>query len=253
MLYEYVGLEHFREILTSDDVFWKAARNSLVWAVVAPLVDLPLAFVLALTLHARVPFARFFRTVWFTPVLMSVPGRRRDLAVGLQLRLGHRQPGPARRRPRRLRAGLAGQPGHRAARADPRDHVDVRGLQHGRAAGRDARHPRRLPRRGARGRRRVVATDAADHGAAAVADDHQPRHPRLHRQDEAVRAGLGHDARRPHVGHRDGSHLRGQARLRVEDARPRLSVRHRRHLVRHHLRPSLLLTRVLQRREALEF
>jgi ABC-type sugar transport system permease subunit len=32
MLYEYVGLEHFREILTTDDVFWKAARNSLVWA-----------------------------------------------------------------------------------------------------------------------------------------------------------------------------------------------------------------------------
>ena len=73
MLYEYVGFEHFREILTSDDVFWKAARNSLVWAVVAPLVDLPLAFVLALTLHAKVPFARFFRTVWFTPVLMSYP------------------------------------------------------------------------------------------------------------------------------------------------------------------------------------
>jgi ABC-type sugar transport system permease subunit len=73
MLYEYVGFEHFREILTSDDVFWKAARNSLVWTVVAPLVDLPLAFVLALTLHARVPFARFFRTVWFTPVLMSYP------------------------------------------------------------------------------------------------------------------------------------------------------------------------------------
>ena len=39
MRYEYVGFEHFREILTSDDVFWKAARNSLVWAVVAPLVD----------------------------------------------------------------------------------------------------------------------------------------------------------------------------------------------------------------------
>jgi len=73
MQYEYVGLEHFREILTTDAVFWKAARNSLVWAVVAPLVDLPLAFVLALTLHARVPFARFFRTVWFTPVLMSYP------------------------------------------------------------------------------------------------------------------------------------------------------------------------------------
>ena len=36
MRYEYVGLEHFREIST-DDVFWYA-RNSLVRAVVAPLV-----------------------------------------------------------------------------------------------------------------------------------------------------------------------------------------------------------------------
>jgi ABC-type sugar transport system permease subunit len=41
MLSEFVGLEHFREILTADDVFWKAARNSLVWGVVAPLIDIP--------------------------------------------------------------------------------------------------------------------------------------------------------------------------------------------------------------------
>jgi ABC-type sugar transport system permease subunit len=73
MLTEYVGLEHFREIVTNDDVFWKAARNSLVWGVVAPLIDIPLALGLALILHARVPFARFFRTVWFMPVLMSYP------------------------------------------------------------------------------------------------------------------------------------------------------------------------------------
>jgi ABC-type sugar transport system permease subunit len=73
MQYEFVGLEHFREILTSDDVFWKAAGNSLTWGIVAPLVDIPLALVLALVLASRVPFARFFRTVWFTPVLMSYP------------------------------------------------------------------------------------------------------------------------------------------------------------------------------------
>jgi len=73
MLTEFVGFEHFREILTTDDVFWKAARNSLTWGIVAPLVDIPLALMLALTLHARVPFARVFRTVWFTPVLMSYP------------------------------------------------------------------------------------------------------------------------------------------------------------------------------------
>jgi ABC-type sugar transport system permease subunit len=73
MQYEFVGIEHFREILGSDDVFWRAAGNSLTWGLVAPLIDIPLALVLALTLYARVPFARFFRTVWFTPVLMSYP------------------------------------------------------------------------------------------------------------------------------------------------------------------------------------
>ena len=73
MVYEFVGLEHFREILTSDDVFWKAARNSLTWGLVAPIIDIPLALGLALLLHAGVPFAKLFRTVWFTPVLMSYP------------------------------------------------------------------------------------------------------------------------------------------------------------------------------------
>jgi len=73
MVYEYVGLEHFREILKEDEVFWKAARNSMTWAVVAPIVDIPLALILAFILHSRVPFARFFRTVWFTPLLMSYP------------------------------------------------------------------------------------------------------------------------------------------------------------------------------------
>jgi ABC-type sugar transport system permease subunit len=73
MVYEYVGLQHFQEALVEDEVFWKAARNAMTWAVVAPIVDIPLALVLAFILHGRVPFARFFRTVWFTPLLMSYP------------------------------------------------------------------------------------------------------------------------------------------------------------------------------------
>jgi raffinose/stachyose/melibiose transport system permease protein len=73
LTYQFVGLQHFREILTSDEVFWRAARNSLTWAVVAPIVDMPLALTLALVLHAKVPMAKFFRTVWFTPLLMSYP------------------------------------------------------------------------------------------------------------------------------------------------------------------------------------
>jgi ABC-type sugar transport system permease subunit len=73
MQYQYVGLQHFKEILTSDEVFQIAARNSLTWGIVAPIIDIPLALTLALLLHSRIPFARFFRTVWFTPILMSYP------------------------------------------------------------------------------------------------------------------------------------------------------------------------------------
>lgn len=73
LTYEFVGLQHFTEILGGDEVFWRAARNSLTWAVVAPIVDIPLALALAFVLHSKVPFAKFFRTVWFTPLLMSYP------------------------------------------------------------------------------------------------------------------------------------------------------------------------------------
>ena len=61
MQYEFVGFAHFLEILTSDEVFWKAAANSLTWGLVAPIVDIPLALWLALVLHARVPFAQHVR------------------------------------------------------------------------------------------------------------------------------------------------------------------------------------------------
>jgi ABC-type sugar transport system permease subunit len=71
--YQFVGLQHFKEILGSDEVFWRAMRNSLTWAIVAPIVDMPLALSLAFLLHSKIPFSKFFRTVWFTPLLMSYP------------------------------------------------------------------------------------------------------------------------------------------------------------------------------------
>src|SRR5262245_49090807 len=68
---EFVGLAHFRELLTADPVFWKAVGNTLLWAAVAPVPDALVGLLLALCLYARVPAARFFRVVWFTPVLLS--------------------------------------------------------------------------------------------------------------------------------------------------------------------------------------
>ena len=66
----FVGLNHYIA-LWSDSFFWKAVINTLIWACTAPFLEQVLAIFLALALYARIPGARFFRIVWFTPVLMS--------------------------------------------------------------------------------------------------------------------------------------------------------------------------------------
>src|SRR5262245_61926320 len=68
---QFVGLANYRELLGHDAVFWKAVTNTMVWAVVAPIPDVLVGLLLALCLYAKVPLARFFRVVWFTPVLLS--------------------------------------------------------------------------------------------------------------------------------------------------------------------------------------
>jgi len=66
----FIGSENYIELF-KDDFFWQAVRNTLVWAGTAPLLEQVLAILLALALYAKIPGARFFRIVWFTPVLMS--------------------------------------------------------------------------------------------------------------------------------------------------------------------------------------
>lgn len=66
----WVGFTHYAE-LWKDRIFWKAVNNTLTWAVVAPVLEVTIATLLALCLYAKVPFSRFLRVAWFTPVLMS--------------------------------------------------------------------------------------------------------------------------------------------------------------------------------------
>jgi ABC-type sugar transport system permease subunit len=68
---EFVGLKNVTELLTRDTVFWKAVGNTVVWAAIAPVADVVAGLLLALGLYAKVPLARLFRVVWFTPVLLS--------------------------------------------------------------------------------------------------------------------------------------------------------------------------------------
>jgi len=68
---EFVGLSNFTTLLTADAVFWKAVTNTALFTIVATIVDVVGGLLLALCLFAQAPLARFFRVVWFTPVLMS--------------------------------------------------------------------------------------------------------------------------------------------------------------------------------------
>ena len=67
---EFVGLANYAELM-GDVTFWKAVGNTLIWAGVAPVLDVVVGLLLALCLYAKVPFARFFRVAWFTPALIS--------------------------------------------------------------------------------------------------------------------------------------------------------------------------------------
>jgi ABC-type sugar transport system permease subunit len=67
----FVGLGNFLEILRKDETFFAAAQHSLAWGIVSPLLEIPLALLLALVIYRGVPGARFFRVAWFTPMLVS--------------------------------------------------------------------------------------------------------------------------------------------------------------------------------------
>lgn len=67
----FVGLTNYIQLLTNDGVFAKATVNTFIWATVAPTVDVVLGLLLAACLYANVPFSRFFRVAWFSPVLIS--------------------------------------------------------------------------------------------------------------------------------------------------------------------------------------
>lgn len=67
---DFVGWTHYLNVMR-DETFWKAVRNTAIWSVVGPILDVVVGLLLALALYAGVPFKRFLRVAWFTPVLLS--------------------------------------------------------------------------------------------------------------------------------------------------------------------------------------
>lgn len=67
---KWVGLANYKEMF-QNDLFWLAIGNTLVLAAGSVFIQLPLAMILALVLASGVRGERFYRTVYFVPVLVS--------------------------------------------------------------------------------------------------------------------------------------------------------------------------------------
>ncbi len=66
----FVGMDNY-VALTEDKVFGQAVVNTLIWSTVGPVIELITAVGLALLVYFKVPFYRFYRVAWFTPMLVS--------------------------------------------------------------------------------------------------------------------------------------------------------------------------------------
>lgn len=66
----YIGLQNFIDILT-DKVFWLSFRNNIFIVLASVLGQIPIGLLLAILLNKKLKGAGFFRSVFFTPMLLS--------------------------------------------------------------------------------------------------------------------------------------------------------------------------------------
>ncbi len=68
----FIGMQNYIDVFIHNlDSFWASAGNSLLFAVLCVVIQLPLALILALVLSNGVKGESFFRTVYFVPVIIS--------------------------------------------------------------------------------------------------------------------------------------------------------------------------------------
>lgn len=68
----FVGFENYKNLFVDNtDGFIQAVINSLVLALISVGIQLPISLILALTLARGIRGERFFRTVYFIPVIIS--------------------------------------------------------------------------------------------------------------------------------------------------------------------------------------
>ena len=67
----FLGLQNYIDLFTKDPQFIKAILNSFILAGASLFIQLPISFILAVTLSKGVKGEGFFRTIYFVPVVIS--------------------------------------------------------------------------------------------------------------------------------------------------------------------------------------
>jgi raffinose/stachyose/melibiose transport system permease protein len=68
---EFVGLDNYVRIFTSDPVFWRSLSNSVVWVVLSLAVPMMIALALALGLNRRMVGRNLLRSVFYLPAVFA--------------------------------------------------------------------------------------------------------------------------------------------------------------------------------------
>jgi multiple sugar transport system permease protein/raffinose/stachyose/melibiose transport system permease protein len=66
----FVGLENFKSLM-QDKIFFQSVKNTLLWAVAGPVLEMVTSTALAFIVFFKTPLHRFYRVAWFTPMLVS--------------------------------------------------------------------------------------------------------------------------------------------------------------------------------------
>jgi sn-glycerol 3-phosphate transport system permease protein len=67
----FVGLENF-ELMLEDEVFWKVARNNVIYAVFTIPISIALAIIMALWVNKKLFLNSFVRMAYFTPTILPM-------------------------------------------------------------------------------------------------------------------------------------------------------------------------------------
>jgi len=68
---QWIGLDNYISIFTSDPVFWQSLRVTVVFAVLYLPLSLVLGFGMALIMNQNLPGITFFRTAYYLPYVVS--------------------------------------------------------------------------------------------------------------------------------------------------------------------------------------